>query len=69
MEGTRGTGTAKVAEFKEARVDKYSDGGRAEGPSPGTEATVVATSVEGLYLAQYTTVIDAEEAGDMLARQ
>jgi len=68
-EGTRrGAAEVPVAAFEEARVDEYSDGSRAEGPTPGAAVTAAATRAGGGgYLGRYETVMDVEEAGIVLA--
>jgi len=60
MEGTRG-GAIGVAAFGEAST-RTAVGSREEGRSPDTTVTAAATRTKGLYLGQYATVIDTEEA-------
>jgi len=57
----------EAVEFDSSRVEGFSDGGRAEGRRPGTMLTAATTRLRWLYLGQYATVMDAEEAGIMLA--
>jgi len=50
----------------ERRAVKYWHGSKADG-AHGVVVTAVATRSKGLYLSRYVVVVDAEEAGVMLA--
>ena len=52
--------------LKGHRVEEYSDGSRAAG-AHGDMVTAAATRTEGMFLGRYATVMDAEEAGMMMA--
>ena len=62
MQGTKpAEGTVTIEQLDEERVVEWSDGSRAGGRAAG------ATRTKGLYLGEWATVADAEEAGVLLA--
>jgi len=62
MRGTKPErGKVEVEQLDEERVEKWSDGSRADGRA------AAATRTKGLYLGQWAIVVDVEEAGVMLA--
>jgi len=62
MEGTKSEGCeVRIEDLSEERVDEWSDGSRIDGRAAG------ATRKEGIYLGEWATVTDAEEAGVMRA--